>query len=152
MSDNSIALPESINQISALQPPAYSNEYYEDEECIRALWGAGGNIARAAHSLGITRSHMRKLIEERPSVGQALEDVRETYLDFAEEGLTNALLNGERWAIEFMLKTRGRSRGYSTEIQVNIVEEAQRLGVDLDMIYDQLTHQFVAQIESNDDD
>lgn len=60
-------------------------------------------------------------------------------LDIAEVALTLAVLNGEPWAIKFMLSTQGKARGYiesdtvkgntdkPTPIRVDIIAEDGRL-------------------------
>jgi hypothetical protein len=60
-------------------------------------------------------------------------------LDIAEVALTLAILNGEPWAIKFMLSTQGKARGYiesttikgdtdkPTPIKVEIIAENGRI-------------------------
>lgn len=45
-------------------------------------------------------------------------------LDLAEFALTLAVVNGESWAIKYMLSTQGKSRGYSETLQIENVTKA----------------------------
>jgi hypothetical protein len=51
-------------------------------------------------------------MEKVPAMKQAVEDARGEVVDYAEQKLRLAVLNGEPWAIGMTLKTIGKSRGY----------------------------------------
>ena len=53
--------------------------------------------------------------EGSKSVARAMEHARNTTLDRAETKLFEA---GEQWAIQFMLKTLGKSRGYTERTEI----------------------------------
>ena len=87
-------------------------EQFKSDEIIKALKETKGMVYLAAERLGCNR----KTIERRAETVAAVKDVIDNYrgrrIDIAELKLENALTNGEPWAIQFTLKTIGKSRGY----------------------------------------
>lgn len=85
---------------------------FKNDEIIKALRETKGMVYLAAERLGCNR----KTIERRAKTVAAVKDVIDNYrgrrIDIAELKLENALTNGEPWAIQFTLKTIGKSRGY----------------------------------------
>ena len=94
-----------------------------DEEVRRALVVSHGSISSAARRLGITRQTIYNALERWPELREIVEDERELLLDKAETALYKAVKRGERWAICFMLKTRGRARGYTERQEVSKAED-----------------------------
>lgn len=82
------------------------------EQVIDAIRRNNGLLAAAARDLGIDRVTVYRYVKRYPTIAQALEDARETNLDFAEGQLMKAVKAGNVTAIMFLLKTVGRSRGY----------------------------------------
>ncbi len=82
------------------------------KQCKEAIRKNHGFITRAAKALNITRDALAKRIQVNPELQEVVEDVRESRLDLAEDGLLQALIDNERWAIEYFLKFKGRDRGY----------------------------------------
>jgi len=79
------------------------------EEQLRNM---SGNAAAVARAFGVSRQAVAKFIKSHPSLQTVAEDARETMLDGAESSLYRAVLNGEAWAVCFILKTIGKQRGY----------------------------------------
>lgn len=78
----------------------------------KALVEMSGNISAVARKFGVSRSRVWEFITRRPDLQKVLSDTRETAVDHAESSLLRAILLGEAWAVAFMLKTQGKSRGY----------------------------------------
>jgi SEC-C motif len=77
-----------------------------------ALEHAKGHIGQAANALGVPRAYVRKVIALCRSLREVLFHEREKLVDRAEDVLREAVKEKSRWAINFVLNTRGRDRGY----------------------------------------
>jgi hypothetical protein len=94
--------PESGEQMAMLTTTAV----------VSALNATHGNVSAAARSLGVTRRAVGKRINGDAALKQALIDAREAMVDDAERALADAVKDGQPWAVQFVLKTLGKSRGY----------------------------------------
>jgi len=83
-----------------------------DEEFAVMLEKAGGFKSRLAKQLGITVGAVCHRIQRSAYLKEACKTIEETVLDLAEAGLIKAAQNGEPWAITFILKCKGRKRGW----------------------------------------
>ena len=94
------------------------------EDCKKALAGAHGLVTPAAEALGIQRSTLYMRIQKNPSLRVVFDDARESMLDLAEQKLYDAIRSGDAWAVQFVLKTVGKNRGYCErrELAANISE------------------------------
>ena len=90
---------------------------YKTTNIIAALEEKRGAVHLAAEVLGC----VAKTIQRRAERVQAVQDVIDKYRgrrsDLAEIKLEQAIMNGEPWAIQFQLRTQGKSRGYSEKIE-----------------------------------
>jgi len=82
------------------------------EEVISAIKDSNGLLAAAARKLGVTRQTVYNYVKKYATVKQALEEARDTNLDYTEGKLMEAIKAGNVTAIMFLLKTLGKSRGY----------------------------------------
>jgi len=82
------------------------------EDVEEAIKKAGGFISIAARTLGVTRQAIWKRVKKSARLKEAIDDIEEKYLDLAESELVKAIDGGERWAITFYLRTKGKKRGY----------------------------------------
>lgn len=85
----------------------------------------GKHKALACRTANISRVTLYSWIEKFDSLRQAIEDMNEEVLDLAETKLLQAVNNGEKWAIEYMLDRKGKDRGYTTRQEHKIDEMAQ---------------------------
>lgn len=79
---------------------------------IEALTKSLGNISTATKVVGINRTTFYDYYNEDDEFRQAVHDIKETAIDFAESALLNQIKEGNTTAIIFFLKTQGKSRGY----------------------------------------
>lgn len=77
-----------------------------------ALRNAGGFVSGAARLLGCDVSTVRRQIQKHPELAAIKEDAIEKLLDGAESKLMQAVKEGAPWAICFVLKCKGRQRGW----------------------------------------
>ena len=89
------------------RPQRYTAEMVAD-----AIRAAGGLVTVAADRLGCTPRTVRLYMERYPTVKEAWEDASDRILDFGESKLIEQVKKGEGWAVCFLLKTKGRKRGY----------------------------------------
>ncbi len=92
---------------------------------LEVLQKTGGkHKALACRTANISRTTLENWIEKFDTLKQAIEDINEETLDLAETKLVQALGNGEKWAIQYMLDTRGKDRGYTTRQEHKVDENA----------------------------
>jgi hypothetical protein len=83
-----------------------------DEEFAIMLEKAGGFKTRVAKQLGITLSAVCHRIKRSEYLREQCKSIEETVLDMAEAALLKAVNEGEAWAITFVLKCKGKKRGW----------------------------------------
>lgn len=75
-----------------------------------------GNLSRIADSLGTTRGCVRRLIDKHEDLKLELEDARERILDELEDTTWQDAIEHRDPAMRcFLLKTRGKHRGYDQD-------------------------------------
>lgn len=79
---------------------------------IAALQETKGTVYLAARRLGVSPVTVYSYVKRFKKVRQALKAARAEMLDVGELKLFQAVQNGEAWAVCFLLKTRGKKRGY----------------------------------------
>ena len=79
---------------------------------LDAIKKNGGAVYLAARELGCAPNTIYNRMEKSPTLKRAVEDARGEVVDYAEQKLRLAILNGEPWAIAMALKTIGKHRGY----------------------------------------
>lgn len=87
-------------------------EMFKPEDVAEALRVNHGNASAAARVLQCHPDTIRAYCSKYPEVKAARESGTEVRLDVAEAALDRAVQKGEAWAVCFLLKTRGKSRGY----------------------------------------
>jgi hypothetical protein len=85
-----------------------------------ALKAHDGIVSFAARALGCSQSLIRKRMEEYPSLKEIRTDATEELIDIAEFGLKTCVTNREPWAIQFALRTVGKSRGYIEPSKISV--------------------------------
>jgi len=91
---------------------------------IKALEKTMGVVSSAAIMVGICRSTHYEWLKTDSEYKQKVEDLENVMLDFAETNLHQQIMEGNTTATIFLLKTRGRKRGYI---------ERQNIQVDADI-------------------
>lgn len=93
-------------------------QHHTDDQIIAALKAASGMVTVAARGLGCDYQTIirRAAVSER--VRAVLDEERAVTLDIGELALKKAVMAGEAWAVCFLLKTVGKSRGYVERTEV----------------------------------
>jgi hypothetical protein len=81
-------------------------------ELVDAITKSRGLITPAAAALGCAPLTIRRRAASSPAIAAALHEARQRTLDLAELALYKAVSTGEPWAVQFILKTLGKDRGY----------------------------------------
>ena len=79
---------------------------------IQALEKTMGVVSTAATMVGINRSTHYEWLKKDSEYKQKVDDLENLMLDFAETNLHQQIQEGNTTATIFLLKTRGRKRGY----------------------------------------
>lgn len=88
------------------------------KQVLAAIHESGGIVSVISRRLGVDWHTGKKTIERYPAAVQAVQDERESLVDFAEGQLIKAIKAGEAWAVKFYLATVGKGRGYSERQEV----------------------------------
>ena len=93
------------------------------KQLVAAYHRNGCNQKDAAEELGIPLSQFRSLARTRPGMSEMMAEVEEARidhaLDIAETMLINMASLGDFKAIELLLKTKGRKRGYGNKLEIS---------------------------------
>jgi hypothetical protein len=99
--------------------------HFTAEQIANALTETKGMVYIAAKKLGCSHQTIYNYILRHPTVRIAKENAEGEVLDMAELTVFKAIQNGESWAVTFVLKTKGKNRGY--------VERMENANVDIDL-------------------
>jgi len=96
-----------------------------------------GNLSRIASTLGIARRQVKQLIAQDEELTFALQDEEEARIDLLEEMIWSRVhdLALDNQLVIFLLKTKGRSRGYETgevQVQKDLAQAALKFILDRD--------------------
>ena len=86
---------------------------------IEALEKTLGVVTTAAKMVGIERTTHYKWMENDAEYKANVDDVQNVVLDFAESALHKMVENHNPAATLFLLKTKGKKRGYIEKIEVD---------------------------------
>ncbi len=97
---------------------------------LEALTKALGIVTTASKISGITRQSHYRWMREDDEYKQAVDDIDNMVLDFAESSLHTLVGENNVPATIFLLKTKGKSRGYVERNDINI-GSAERIKIDI---------------------
>ena len=86
---------------------------------IEALTKSLGNVSTACKAVGVGRGIFYLYYEQDKDFRQAVSDIKEASIDFAESALLKQINEGNTTAIIFFLKTQGKARGYVERQEVS---------------------------------
>ena len=87
------------------------------KKALEALKSTMGNITAACNAADINRRQFYKWREDDAEFDQAVKDVSESALDMGETALMKQIQDGNTACIIFLLKTRGKDRGYVERLE-----------------------------------
>lgn len=89
-----------------------NKEAFTTEIMIDALRRTKGMVYLAAEVLGCHHQTVYNYIAKHPTVKAAFDAESGKILDIGEMKLYEAVLKGDPWGVQFLLKTKGKQRGY----------------------------------------
>lgn len=93
------------------------------EAMLEALEKSLGIVSTAAKMVGIDRSTHYAWLKSDEEYKSAVASVQDGVLDFAESHLYKLVKEGNPAATIFLLKTRGKTRGYIERQEVEVQEK-----------------------------
>jgi hypothetical protein len=82
------------------------------KEIVTIYQKKGCNITSSCEALGIDRKTFYNWRNKNAKLDEALKDAEDSILDFAESKLIEHINDGDTTCLIFMLKTKGKNRGY----------------------------------------
>lgn len=82
------------------------------KKALEALRSTMGNITAACAAAGVNRQHFYTWRNNDPDFEQEVKNISESALDMGETALMKQIQDGNTACIIFLLKTRGKERGY----------------------------------------
>jgi len=95
---------------------------HNKKEFLEALERSLGVVTTAAKSCNIARTTHYRWIEEDADYADAVKDIQESAIDFAESSLHQQIKDKVPSSTIFYLKTKGKNRGYVEKQQIEINE------------------------------
>jgi hypothetical protein len=96
---------------------------------IEALEKSLGIVTTAAKAAGIDRNTHYTWMKKDEAYAQAVRELEDIPLDFAESQLHKQIKNGNTPATIFYLKTKGRRRGYVEKVEHFVEAQTQLIKV-----------------------
>jgi hypothetical protein len=95
-----------------------SNKIAQNKKALlTALEKSLGVVTQACKIAGISRRTFYEYVNKDAEFAQAVKDVQNIALDFAESQLFKQIQDGNTTATIFYLKTKGKHRGYIEKIE-----------------------------------
>lgn len=94
------------------------------KDVLNAIKDSGGIITTIARRLNCNWNTARTYCNKWESTTTALQEETETVLDLAECGIIDAIKAGDLNIIKWYLSTKGKDRGYTTEL--NVMQDTER--------------------------
>lgn len=88
------------------------------EKVIEALEKTMGIVHTACQMVNIARATFYRWIQEDKEFGQKVDEIKNLQMDFVESKLLKNIGDGKETSIIFYLKTKGRNRGYSENLDI----------------------------------
>ena len=85
---------------------------------LEALEKSLGIVTTACKTAGVGRTQYYQWLKDDPKFAEAVKEVENMALDFAESQLHQQMSNGSTAATIFYLKTKGKKRGYIEKQQL----------------------------------
>ncbi len=101
------------------------------QRIIKALGESAGLLTLAAKKAGVSYTTINRYAHDFISVQAAIQEAKESMLDFTEGKLYEKIKGGDTASILFYLKTQGKARGY-TERQELTGADGGNLKVEID--------------------
>ena len=92
------------------------------------------SVSAACVACGINRATFYRWLQEDEGFREGITEVREELLDIAEEQLHRHVSEGNMTAIMFVLKTKGKSRGYTERQEIDHTSSGNALAAPINIV------------------
>jgi hypothetical protein len=103
------------------------------EAMLKALEESLGVVTMAAKKIGIDRRTHYLWMNTDEDYKAAVEDLQDVVLDFAESRLHKLVEKGDTASTIFLLKTKGKRRGYIERTDHDLTTGGQPISITLDL-------------------
>ena len=104
------------------KPRASLKKTNNKKQMLTALYTSLGVVSDACNKCKITRATHYNYMNDDPEYKKAVLDIGERVLDFAESELFKQIREGSTTATIFLLKTKGKKRGYIERQEYEITQ------------------------------
>lgn len=94
---------------------------------IEALQSTLGIVTSACKIVGMDRTAHYKWLKENEEYKNAVEDIDNIAIDFAESKLHSNIKDGDTTSIIFFLKTKGKRRGYIERQDIDVTTNGENI-------------------------
>jgi hypothetical protein len=106
-------MKDDTNKSELIKRPAQKNSQdMQKATMLKALQASLGVVTTAAKKIGIGRTTHYDWMHADPDYANAVTDLDNVVIDFAESQLHKQINDGSVAATIFLLKTKGKNRGY----------------------------------------
>jgi len=90
------------------------------EELIKALIRNLGNVTQSCQDVGMSRDRYYVYLRTDTEFKRKVDDIDNIQLDFVESKLIENIRAGDKGSIMFYMRYKGRKRGYTDSIDLNV--------------------------------
>lgn len=90
---------------------------------LTALRRVGGNISKACARVGVSRPTIKLWMVKDEMFREEVMQLSEAIVDAVEDALYKKIKEGDTYAITFFLKTKGRYRGYTEKLDIEVAKD-----------------------------
>lgn len=97
------------------------------EQVKEAIKKNGGFVTRVAAALNCDTRTIYNYYERYPELKEYKEEIQEAFIDLAENKLVENVKNNDNTAIIFLLKCKGKQRGYIDKQVIDVTSNGQNI-------------------------
>ena len=109
------------------------SRHIKKETILKALENSLGVVTVACKQADIPRSTYYKWLKEDEEFAQAVKEIENIALDFAESRLHTQMKDGSTSATIFYLKTKGKKRGYVERSELDVTSNNERIKINVNL-------------------
>lgn len=109
------------------------SRHIKKETILKALENSLGVVTVACKQADIPRSTYYKWLKEDEEFSQAVKEIENIALDFAESQLHTQMKDGSTSATIFYLKTKGKKRGYVERSELDVTSNNERIKINVNL-------------------